>query len=172
MQVRWPTVASLRPVRSSHLLLSRRLVALARLLASHCLSLAPAWPARRRTGEFLSPHCVSQGCCLFCPSIVRIHQRIHSFRRYCLTAVPFLCPLLCLSFFFTQKIRLPASVPPRRLLIASVVMLRINANLLPRAAKEIEALAQRNVRITKGIMRCARVRGRPRVASRAYRASF
>lgn len=46
----------------------------------------PTWSPRQRTAVFLSPHCVSQGCCLFCPSIVRIHQRIHSFRQYCLTA--------------------------------------------------------------------------------------
>lgn len=47
---------------------------------------APTWSPRQRTAVFLSPHCVRQGCCLFCPSIVRIHQRIHSFRQYCLTA--------------------------------------------------------------------------------------
>lgn len=50
--------------------------------------LAPSltWSPRQRTAVFLSPHCVSQGCCLFCSSIVRIHQRIHSFCWYCLTA--------------------------------------------------------------------------------------
>lgn len=50
------------------------------------LMFASTWSPRRRTAVFLSPHCVSQGCCLFCSSIVRIHQRIHSFRQYCLTA--------------------------------------------------------------------------------------
>jgi len=78
------------------------------------MRLVPTWSPRRRSAVFLSPYCVSQGCCLFCSSIVRIHQRIHSFRRYCLTAA-------------LARVR---SVSPSTFLsIASVIMLRINDNL-------------------------------------------
>jgi len=93
MQVRWPAADVLsRPIRSHSFPLdtpSRPVSLSLSLFLSPLLPLtrlAPTWSPRRRTAVFLSPYCVSQGCCLFCSSIVRIHQRIHSFRRYCLTA--------------------------------------------------------------------------------------
>lgn len=89
MQVRWPAADVLsHPIRSHSFPLDTPSRS-ASLFLSHLLPLARltlTWSPRRRTAVFLSPHCVSQGCCLFCSSIVRIHQRIHSFRRYCLTA--------------------------------------------------------------------------------------
>lgn len=72
-----------RPIRSRSLSLSIPSLSFSVSLVS---TYTPTWSPCQRAAVFLSPHCVSQGCCLFCPSIVRIHQRIHSFRRYCLTA--------------------------------------------------------------------------------------
>ena len=80
----------------------------------------------------MSPHCVSQGCCHFCSPIVRIHQRIHSFRSHCLVDCPRLRSSLSLSLslsltpppFLLLSRLLFHPHPPR--LIGSGIMLHVN----------------------------------------------
>lgn len=73
--------------RSLHLLCSSVSLSLTFCFSSRLFPTHFATWLKRRRAEFLSPHCVSQGCCHFCSPIVRIHQRIHSFRSHCLAAV-------------------------------------------------------------------------------------
>lgn len=117
MQVRWPAEPTnlllfSSVARSLHLLCSPIPLPLNPLPRAPSLSLSlPFSLSPTRLGwngepSFLSPHCVSQGCCHFCSPIVRIHQRIHSFRSHCLVDCPRLRSSLSLSLLLLSSFSL------------------------------------------------------------------